>query len=275
MGEAAERDDVFELELDDILGIESEPEPELETEPEPGPETEVKDSENGETGDLHDDLEEVKRKLPEQEKVEPETTVTETETVVDDDPVKAQNKALLERLEKLETLLAEKSKEPVKKVPDKPEIPEVSFLTDDDDIDEVLSRDGLNALMKKVYAKALEDSRGMSNSAQINPDVVNQIQKQLLLTKGVDSYFENNPELLQVRKTVGVITDEVIREHQDWNLSQVLEEAGTRTRTLLGIKKTDSKKPGERNPALINKGSSRQKSADMRTDMQKEIDDIL
>lgn len=187
-----------------------------------------------------------------------------------------QNAALLARLNALESVATpakpagatEETKPPVA------ESGKPKFLTDEDDIDDILSeREKLEGLLQRVYERAREDA--LPQEYRNLPSFLGeQVQRQMVLREGIREFFNANSDLLAVRKTVGAVTNEVVAEHPDWNLAQVLTEAETRTRTLLGIKKPKVK-TDERNPALGGKGSSRKKTGDNRTAMQKEIDDLI
>jgi len=181
---------------------------------------------------------------------------------------KKQNEALLARINALEGKPAE-----VKPVELQAQ-PEVSFLGDDDDIDSFLNdKAKLNGLLLKVYNRALTDA-GAQFNGNVPSVVVDQIQRHMVLKEGIDEFFGANKDLLPVRKTVGAITNEIVSEHGEWTLKQVLVEAEKRTRETLGIKKPVGVKR-ERNPALVDKGSSRQKVKDLRNDVQKDIDDLI
>jgi len=207
-------------------------------------------------------------------------TTDETGEVDPVESLRAQNAALIARLNALEAAnLATPAKSagatgattptPAAVVPGKPK-----FLTDEDDIDDILSeRDKLEGLLQRVYERAREDA--LPQEYKDLPSFLGeQVQRQMVLREGVREFFSVNPDLLAVRKTVGALTNEVVAEHPEWNLSQVLTEAETRTRTLLGIKKPVVKTDG-RNPALGGKGSSRKKTGDTRTSLQKELDDLM
>ena len=208
-------------------------------------------------------------------------TMDETdETEVSVESLRAQNAALIARLNALEAAnLATPAKPvgatgattptPAAVVPGKPK-----FLTENDDIDDILSeRDKLEGLLQRVYERAREDA--LPQEYKDLPSFLGeQVQRQMVLREGVREFFSANSDLLAVRKTVGALTNEVVAEHPEWNLSQVLTEAETRTRTLLGIKKPVVRTDG-RNPALGGKGSSRKKTGDTRTSMQKELDDLM
>lgn len=207
-------------------------------------------------------------------------TTDETGEVDPVESLRAQNAALIARLNALEAAnLATPAKPvgatgattptPAAVVPGKPK-----FLTENDDIDDILSeRDKLEGLLQRVYERAREDA--LPQEYKNLPSFLGeQVQRQMVLREGIREFFSANSDLLAVRKTVGALTNEVVAEHPEWNLSQVLTEAETRTRTLLGIKKPVVKTDG-RNPALGGKGSSRKKTGDTRTSMQKELDDLI
>ena len=256
----------FEKELDDILGINVPEEVKEEAE-------EVVEEEPEDDGEPEDIV---------AAEVEPEVEIEPVEPVIEDDEpedelttYKNQNAALLARLEKLEgtTLQPAESIKPDETPSEKPQ-----FLTEDDDIDDILADKGkLNDLMVMVYNKAIEASNDRTSKtmqASLPETVTRYVQKHLILRDGINEFFDGNKDLLAVRKTVGAITDEVISEHGDWNLHDVLVEAGKRTREVTGIK-VRKQVDRKRNPALAANATARKKASDQRTAEQKEIDDIL
>ena len=259
----------FAKELEDILGKgepvadvtdpapepEPEPAPEVKIEPEPSPEPEPEPEPAPE---------------PEPEP-EPEDELT---------LLKSQNAALLARIDEVE---GRKVVAPRELEPATAPVKDVSFLGEDVDIDELVGdREKLNALLVGVYKKALEDSQvGARESTlrAIPQMIVDQVQRQMVLREGITEFFKANEDLGVARRTMGALMNEVVGEHPEWNLKQVLDEAGTRTRKVLGLKKQTAvvgKKGGDRNPALVDGGSSgRKKTSDQRSGLQKEIDDII
>lgn len=169
-----------------------------------------------------------------------------------------QNAALLKRLEAVEGV---KPTVVVKEDPkDQKKTDEVSFLSEEDDLDELLgSREKLNAFAAKIYNMALEASGAMVTNAmhtQVPQTVLENVRNQLTLHEGVKEFYRENEDLLAVRKTVGAITDDVVAEHKDWTLRQVLEEAGKRTRETLGIKKR-VKRAVDQDPAFVSGTNTR------------------
>ena len=200
-----------------------------------------------------------------------ETVEKETEEIEEtpEEVLKKQNEALLKRLDEIE------GKQKPAKVAEKEEpAAEVSFLGEEDDIDSYLNdKTKLNGLLVKVYNKALADA-GTQFNGNVPSVVVEQIQKHMILKEGIDEFFSANKDLVPVRKTVGAITNEIVAEHDDWTLKEVLVETEKRSRETLGIKKK-VETTRKRNPALVDKGSSRKKVTDQRSPVQKEVDDLI
>jgi len=236
----------------------SEPEPVIEPEPEPEPITEP-----------------VKEPIKEPEEDEPEDEVAS---------LKNQNELLLRRLDALEG----KSKDVVKEPDDPGEKPDekkpISFLTDDDDIDEILSKkEKLNEFALRIYQKAIDDASSSTRESvfrSIPQVVVQQVQQQMVLREGINEFFKENKDLIPARKTVGAFANEVVAEHPEWTLKEVFVEAEKKTREALGIKKRAlkevAKSEGDRNPALVGKiKGNKAKDSDRRSGLQTEIDDII
>ena len=223
--------------------------------------------------------EEVKEEIKEvKEVVETEEVsdgvIVEKEEVIEEEPdelttYKTQNAALLERLNVIEG-----KQKPAEVIKEEEPPAEVSFLGEEDDIDSYLNdKTKLNGLLVKVYNKALADA-GTQFNGNVPSVVVEQIQKHMILKEGIDEFFSANKDLVPVRKTVGAITNEIVAEHDDWTLKEVLVETEKRSRETLGIKKK-VETTRERNPALVDKGSSRKKVTDQRSPVQKEVDDLI
>lgn len=212
-----------------------------------------------------------------------ETPVVEDELTL----VRKRNEALLKRLDEIEGRVPAKpivEEKPVEG--EKPKEPEaIKFLADDVDLDELLdSKEKLNALLNVVYKKAQEDAVKMAQEGTLTsiPRVVlAQVQQQLTIRKTIDGFFEENNDLLAVRKTVGAIANEVAAEHPDWTMPAVLTEAGKKTREVLGLKQVANnvQKGGDSgdldNASFVKTGGGRKKITDGRNAVQKEIDDLI
>jgi hypothetical protein len=260
MADENEGKEGFEKTIDDILGIEEPVVVEPAVEPEPAVVAEPVVTEPVVT-----------------EPVVVEPVVEPTESVGNSDYYKAQNEALLKRLEEVESRLAKPVE--VVKVVEKPK-DEISFLNDDDDIDSILNnKEKLNELAVRIYRKAIEDSGKYTSENMQNfvpQAVVEHVQKHLILKEGIDSFFKENSDLLAVRKTVGAITNDVVAEHGDWTLSQILDEAGKRSREVTGIKKrNDANINDNRNPAFAGGNGGRKLVNENVSAVEKQISDLI
>uniref|UniRef100_A0A6M3K7Q6 Uncharacterized protein n=1 Tax=viral metagenome TaxID=1070528 RepID=A0A6M3K7Q6_9ZZZZ len=275
----------FLAELDEVIGtgpvIVDDPKP--VSEPIPDPDYE-------EPTELAPEPEPIIEPEPEPEPepiVEPEPII---EPKSEDEPedevasLKNQNELLLRRLDALEG----KSKDVVKEPDDPGEKPDekkpISFLTDDDDIDEILSKkEKLNEFALRIYQKAIDDASSSTRESvfrSIPQVVVQQVQQQMVLREGINEFFKENKDLIPARKTVGAFANEVVAEHPEWTLKEVFVEAEKKTREALGIKKRAlkevAKSEGDRNPALVGKiKGNKAKDSDRRSGLQTEIDDII
>ena len=273
--------DDFAKELEDLLGNE-EPtsvvaDPVPEPEPEPSPEPVVKpDLEPSPEPAPEPEPAPVSESEPTPEPVSEPTPEPEDELTL----LRNQNAALLARIDEVE---GRKLVVPAEPEPTPEPVKEISFLGEDVDVDELIGdRAKLNALLVGVYKKALEDSQvGARESTlrAIPQMIVNQVQKQMVLREGITEFFKENKDLTVARRTMGALMNEVVGEHPEWGLKEVMEEAGTRTRKVLGLKRQVTvvdKKGGDRNPAFVDKGNSgRVKTSDQRSGIQKEIDDLI
>jgi len=274
-----EEESGFEEEIDDILTLGGESGDESTEGEEEEEQEEQEESDEEDSGDDDSDKEESEESEETDEGVDDEETDDDDNDSGEAD-LKTQNQALLARIQALEGAKPE-AKETVEDKESDASEGEIAFLSDDDDIDEILEdRDKLNAFAVKIYKQALTDAgAGVQSTMQnyVPEAVVAQVQNQLTLREGINEFFKENDDLLPVRKTVGAITNEVVAEHDDWTLDKVLTEAGKRTREVLHIKKpkTKTSRGRKRNPALGGGSGGRKRQADNRSVMQKEIDDII
>ena len=192
--------------------------------------------------------------------------------------LREQNELLLKRIEEGAVAPVAPMAEPA--AADQEKAASVSFLSEDDDVDAILSnRDKLNEFANRIYQRAVSDggtSTRESVMRLIPPLMVEQVQKQLVLREGIKEFFGANEDLAGAKRTVGTFMNEVVAEHPEWKLNEVMDEAAVRTRTVLGIKKRVTAKGGDRKPAFVSKGGDgRRPNVDARTGLQKEIDDLL
>ena len=167
----------------------------------------------------------------------------------------AQNKALLARLNQLEELaLGNVSKQAAEQNQDQNQGVKTDNLSDsvpsaDTSAKGILEELGVTDLddvttdavtFEKVLQHVVQraEKNAVERILKAVPQIVsNGVNSAITTKRVVDSFYEENQELTQAKKTVAVLTNEVLAEHPDWTLENVLGEAGNRTRVLLGLKK--------------------------------------
>jgi hypothetical protein len=149
------------------------------------------------------------------------------------------------------------------------------------DIDEVLSSgENLNKLLLAVYNRGLQESIRMAREGWSNeaPDMVrSHINQHMSMREMVDAFYAANPDLLNARKTVGAIANEVSQENQELTIEQVFAEAAKRTREALGLPPLEERRSSSERPNLPTRrqpGNRRNGTATL-TGVAKEIDDLL
>jgi len=191
--------------------------------------------------------------------------------------LKAQNQALLERLE----ALAEAKIAPKESVAETTVTTsgKKKFLKDDEELIEILDdREKFEEVLSRVHEDALVKAREEILSS-IPKTVIAQVQQQVYLKKTVDDFMDEHSNLKPVRKTVGLIANEVSAEHADWTLPQVLQETAVRAYKVLGIKQkiVENKGGGNSSPAFATGGDkgSRKVSGSNKSSLQRELDELI
>lgn len=284
----------FEKEINEVLDIVEKPAPAAEEKPVEKPVEEPvvpKEEKPVEEKPVEEKPVEEKPVVEEKPKEElpKEEPLKEGKSVVEEDEVttlRNANKSLMERLEAVEAarLAGPKPVEAAKPVEVKP-VEAIKFIADDADIDEILdSREKLNELLNVVYNKAKEDSAVGSREGILTsiPSVImSQVRQQLYIHKNIEGFFNEHKQLVPVKKTVGAIANEVAAEHADWSMPDVLKETANRAYKVLGLKQQveEGKKGGDNNDlenaSFVDAKGGRKKIADVRSGVQKEIDDLL
>lgn len=157
---------------------------------------------------------------------------------------------------------------------------EYNFL-DGLDIDEVLSSgENLNKLLLAVYNRGLQESIRMSQESwqTAAPNVVKEhITQHMTMRELVDNFYADNSDLVNVRKTVGAIANEISQENPNLTLDEVFAEAAKRTRETLGLPALEQRQTQPNKPNLPQRrqpGNRRNGSVTL-TGVAKEIDDLL
>ena len=193
--------------------------------------------------------------------------------------LRAQNQKLMEMIQagnKVEEKPADKSEE---KKPAKT----LDSLMNEVSFEEIMSdKDLFMSFMQNAMQIAQEQS--VERVATTMPQfVMNQVEQQRVLTEATTNFYQGNEKLVPHKKIVGMLTNEVIAEHQDWSLDQVLTETADRSYKLLNLKKealsqdTPDAPQGRRNkkPALNKRNSSGKRATPKLSKLQKEINDLL
>ena len=115
------------------------------------------------------------------------------------------------------------------------------------------------------------------------PQTVNSLAgQQIELRQTAQRFYDQNPELGEVKPFVAKITNQVASEHPDWGIEKVLAETAKRSYKALGLEKTAKTQQQtsgkKRKPGLADaKGGSkrRNKSGEELSELEKEIQDIL
>jgi hypothetical protein len=114
------------------------------------------------------------------------------------------------------------------------------FIGEDVDIDDVLTKDGLNTLLVKVYSRALDQAKTLAAEQilQSLPQTISTYVTQHTAQQAiVQNFYTNNPDLANVKRTLAAVANEVAAENPSYTLDQVFENAATKTRVRLGLKK--------------------------------------
>lgn len=198
--------------------------------------------------------EEKPEELPEDPKENPEDP---------EDPEARYNK-LLDQINTLKGALTEKV---IKTPEENPE--DIDFLSE-------ISMDDLGdpKILNKVFNKIIQEA--VKNSSKNVPQAVDrQVNETLTAREISNQFYIDNKDLSNVRNVVKACAEQIITEHDDWKLDQILEEAAKRTRESLGISKQTSDDISDSDNAAFSKGSqgSRQKPKKVSA-LQQELDEL-
>ena len=70
------------------------------------------------------------------------------------------------------------------------------------------------------------------------PQVANQlVDQQFVLRTSVQSFYDENKDLLPHKKYVGFVSNEIASQHADWDLPKILEETEKEVRNRLKLAK--------------------------------------
>lgn len=260
--------------------------------------------ETSEEADVKIDGEPQVEETTKEEDVEEEPEVKEEEVEVKDEtpPVSDELQSMRDQMEAMSGLLlehgirmpgakVEPSESKGKPSEEKVEVPtpkeikgmsldELIILAEDLDFDDFINdRETFNGTMKGIFQRFYEliESNLTQNFTSRIPDVVaNQVRQVSALQKASNDFYEANPDLRGVRKTVGAVADQVVAENPNLSLDEVLIEAATRTRQLL---KLPVPKGGEKvlKPSFANPkgGGQNRKPKKQPSKLQNDIDELI
>lgn len=228
---------------------------------------------NGEEEEKEVAEEVVEEKIEEKEEREPTEKVVEDkvedksaeEEEVKEDEKDVQISKLTSTIEKMQDRIQElvdkidgdKSKEGGEEEAGEEERNEVvdesvaKFFDEDDTIMDVTPAK-LNKAFKDVYDAAV------SSITQRLPGTIQNILSQTIeIRDTVNDFFSENPELAPHKKYLQHVAREVTSEKPEISLQEMLEEAGNRVRSDLGIKKGEEETRPERKPIATRSPGSR------------------
>lgn len=123
-----------------------------------------------------------------------------------------------------------------------------------------------------------ETSR-VRRDALATPTLVSrQVQYVLGLHKAVESFYDTNKDLVNVKPLVGAFSNKIVAEHPDWSLPKVMEESAALTRKALGtgLKPLVAPKPAPVvKPSFATTTSGRKPAPGKPSKLQSEIEELL
>ena len=129
--------------------------------------------------------------------------------------------------------------------------------------------------LPSVQAKAVEEA--MQKASEFVPQ---HIQTQLSLQKIVDKFYDDNPNLVPIRKVVGQVANKISAAHPEWGYDQVFAETAKQANRVVGMLNLPQADPKKANgtgpkPAFAKTPSAGRKPAVERTGIQKDIDMLI
>lgn len=129
--------------------------------------------------------------------------------------------------------------------------------------------------LPSVQAKAVEEA--MQKASEFVPQ---HIQTQLSLQKMVDKFYDDNPNLVPIRKVVGQVANKISAAHPEWGYDQVFAETAKQANRVVGMLNLPQADPKKANgtgpkPAFAKTPSAGRKPAVERSGIQKDIDMLI
>jgi len=182
-------------------------------------------------------------------------------------------------LDRLERVTGEKLSAPVadpKPALDQPVQDAVYNFLDGLDVDEVLSSaETLNKVLLAVYNRALQEGTKLAteNVLRSTPQAISQyVTQHMTMREMVKEFYDTNPELASVKRTVAAVANEISAEKPELSLEDLFREAGERVYKMLGLKKAATKSAA----ALVRpRGSSGRVKAPALQGLAAEVSDLF
>ncbi len=157
----------------------------------------------------------------------------------DDSPISPREQALIDRLKALESKQLDTSNEPPQLSVPEITTQEHNFL-EGIDMDDLLGDPArLNGVLQEVYNKALQQASriALEHTYQTMPATVLHFSRQQYeMQKTIESFYAQNPELVERKTTVGSVANEIAAAHPEYTVEQLLDESAKQVRKMLGLK---------------------------------------
>jgi len=172
---------------------------------------------------------------------------------------------------------------PAPVVPAAPVEPEVPNFLGNETLDAVLDDPvKFNALLASVYQKGIEAAKvaATENVLVSLPQLVTSyVTRHVATTKLVENFYENNPDLVNVKKTVAAVANEIAAENPGMDVGKVFEETAAKTRRILNlptkvVAPAVPAAPGP-TPAFAKQNARSAPSTSGLKGLQKEVNDLL
>ena len=165
--------------------------------------------------------------------------------------------------------------------------PKIVQFVDQNTFEEATSSaEGLNALLTTVVNTAAQEGerRGYERAIRETPALVEKLtEKTVSVREAVHDFLTENPDLVPVRKFVGLMTNELRAKNPDWPVEKLFNEAGKVVREKLKLSKVakeiNDDKGSDGKPAFSTRGAGgggkgREDTNSKLTPLQKEIGEL-
>lgn len=245
------------------LSIE-ESEPEAEPEPEGGTTdegggTDVKPEEGTESTKAGTEKEEDGADAGTEKEAEPpKSEGAEEAPKVEEDERDKRIKELEKDKEDLQSQLDKRMGEKKEEVVETPTPDEkIKSVLEDFDFDAVTSSREELAKFLKAFSSEIEQRTVNSVYRTLPTMVMKQSNYAAAMRESVNDFWNKNQDLKPVRRTVGSVANEIAKEHPEWAISKIFDEAGKTTREMLKMQakapaeaSTTPSKPEKKDPAF-------------------------